>query len=207
MNKEPFVRPQAAELAQRLKEPRRFIQVVSGARQVGKTTLALQVADQSKLPYHFASADEPTLRGNGWLESQWEEARLLAASSKRKSALLILDEVQKVPHWAETVKYLWDEDTRKKTVVKNSTARSAPLLIGHGLTESLAGRFEILHMPALELFRNAGSLRMGSEPISFLRSLSRCRTIDRTTTPLVALHHRLSHRNNRRTRRAFAFPR
>ena len=114
MNKETFTRPQATELARRLKEPRRFIQVVSGARQVGKTTLALQVADQSTLPYHFASADEPTLRGNGWLESQWEEARLLAASSNGKGALLVLDEVQKVPHWAETVKYLWDEDTRKK---------------------------------------------------------------------------------------------
>ncbi len=142
-----FVRPQAAELARRLKEPRRFIQVVSGARQVGKTTLALQVADQSKLPYHFASADEPTLRGNEWIESQWEEARLLATSSKSKGALLILDEVQKISHWAEMVKYLWDEDTRKKTVVKTVLLSSAPLLIGYGLTESLAGRFEILHMP------------------------------------------------------------
>lgn len=147
MNPKTFTRPQAAELAQRLKEPRRFIQVVSGARQVGKTTLALQVADQSTLPYHFASADEPTLRGNGWLESQWEEARLLADSSKRKGALLILDEVQKIPHWAETVKYLWDEDTRKKILVKTVLLGSAPLLIGHGLTESLAGRFETLHMP------------------------------------------------------------
>ncbi len=108
-----FIRPQASELARRLKEPRRFIQVVSGARQVGKTTLALQVAERSKLPYHVASADEPTLRGAGWIESQWEEARLLADSAKRKGALLVLDEVHKVPHWAETVKHLWDADTRK----------------------------------------------------------------------------------------------
>ena len=142
-----FIRPQASELARRLKEPRRFIQVVSGARQVGKTTLALQVAERSKLPYHVASADEPTLRGAGWIESQWEEARLLADSAKRKGALLVLDEVHKVPHWAETVKHLWDEDTRKKTLVKTVLLGSAPLLIGRGLTESLAGRFEILHMP------------------------------------------------------------
>ena len=142
-----FIRPQASELARRLKEPRRFIQVVSGARQVGKTTLALQVAERSKLPYHVASADEPTLRGPGWIESQWEEARLLADSAKRKGALLVLDEVHKVPHWAETVKHLWDEDTRKKTLVKTVLLGSAPLLIGRGLTESLAGRFEILHMP------------------------------------------------------------
>ena len=142
-----FIRPQASELARRLKEPRRFIQVVSGARQVGKTTLALQVAERSKLPYHVASADEPTLRGAGWIESQWEEARLLADSAKRKGALLVLDEVHKVPHWAETVKHLWDEDTRKKNLVKTVLLSSAPLLIGRGLTESLAGRFEILHMP------------------------------------------------------------
>ena len=133
-----FIRPQASELARRLKEPRRFIQVVSGARQVGKTTLALQVAERSKLPYHVASADEPTLRGAGWIESQWEEARLLAESAKRKGALLVLDEVHKVPHWAETVKHLWDEDTRKKTLVKTVLLGSAPLLIGRGLTESLA---------------------------------------------------------------------
>ena len=142
-----FIRPQASELARRLKEPRRFIQVVSGARQVGKTTLALQVAERSKLPYHVASADEPTLRGAGWIESQWEEARLLADSAKRKGALLVLDEVHKVPHWAETVKHLWDEDARKKNLVKTVLLGSAPLLIGRGLTESLAGRFEILHMP------------------------------------------------------------
>ncbi len=142
-----FIRPQASELARRLKEPRRFIQVVSGARQVGKTTLALQVAERSKLPYHFASADEPTLRGAGWIESQWEEARLLADSTKRKEALLVLDEVHKVPHWAETVKHLWDEDARKKKPVKTVLLGSAPFLIGRGLTESLAGRFEILHMP------------------------------------------------------------
>ncbi len=89
-----FIRPQASELARRLKELRRFIQVVAGARQVGKTTLALQVAERSKLPCHFASADEPTLRGAGWIDSQWEEARLLAGSGKGKSSLLILDEIQ-----------------------------------------------------------------------------------------------------------------
>lgn len=147
MSKKPFIRPQASELARRLKEPRRFIQVVSGARQVGKTTLALQVAERSKLPYHVASADEPTLRGTGWIESQWEEARLLADRAKRKGALLVLDEVHKVPHWAETVKHLWDEDTRKKTLVKAVLLGSAPLLIGRGLTESLAGRFETLPIP------------------------------------------------------------
>ncbi len=35
----PYQRSQAAILARRLAEPRRFIQAVAGPRQVGKTTL------------------------------------------------------------------------------------------------------------------------------------------------------------------------
>ena len=143
-----FIRPQAKELTRRLKEPRRFIQAISGARQVGKTSLALQVAERSNLPRHFASADEPTLRaGDGWITSQWEEARYLADGAEKKGALLILDEVQKVPQWSETVKGLWDEDSRRKRPVKVLLLGSAPLLIGRGLAESLAGRFETLHLP------------------------------------------------------------
>lgn len=113
-----FIRPRAAELVRRLKEPRRFIQSISGARQVGKTTLAMQVAERSKLPCCFASADEPTLRaGEGWIESQWEEARR-KAGGRNRNALLILDEVQKIPRWSATVKGLWDEDTRARRKVK-----------------------------------------------------------------------------------------
>ena len=143
-----FIRPQAKELIRRLKEPRRFIQSISGARQVGKTTLALQVAERSHLPCHFASADEPTLRaGAGWIVSQWEEARHLAEGPGKKGALLILDEVQKIPRWSATIKGLWDEDTRRRRPVKVVLLGSAPLLLGQGLTESLAGRFETLHLP------------------------------------------------------------
>ena len=148
MRRIKFIRPQARELAKRLKEPRRFIQSISGARQVGKTTLALQVAERNNLPYHFASADEPTLRdGHGWIVRQWIEARRLTRLSKRKGALLILDEIQKIPQWSSVVKSLWDEDTRKKTPVKVALLGSAPLLMGRGLAESLAGRFETLHLP------------------------------------------------------------
>lgn len=78
----PYQRPQAAELARRLAEPRRFIHVVAGARQVGKTTLAQQVTEAVEIPVRFASADEPTLRGAEWIEEQWEAARLLAGESE-----------------------------------------------------------------------------------------------------------------------------
>jgi predicted AAA+ superfamily ATPase len=140
----PFRRPQGAVLARRLREPRRFIQVVAGARQVGKTTLVQQVVEGATLPVRFASADEPTLRGAEWIAQQWEAARLAAGPG---GAILVLDEVQKAVGWSESVKRLWDEDTRARRPLKVVLLGSAPLLVQKGLTESLAGRFEILRLP------------------------------------------------------------
>ena len=139
-----YQRPQFAILSSRLEEPRRFIQVVAGPRQVGKTTLVQQVCEASGLPVQFASADEPTLRGSEWITQQWEIARLMQGA---RGAVLVLDEVQKVTGWSEAVKRLWDEDTRKKRPLKVILLGSAPLLIQRGLSESLAGRFEVLHLP------------------------------------------------------------
>lgn len=142
-----YSRPQTQELAGRLREPRRFIQVVAGSRQVGKTTLAEQAARQSGLPTRYASADEPTLRGVQWIEQQWEAARSLADEADADGALLVLDEVQKVTGWSETVKRLWDADTRTGRPLKVVLLGSAPLLVERGLGESLAGRFEMLRLP------------------------------------------------------------
>ena len=142
-----YHRPWADELAARLREPRRFMQVVAGSRQVGKTTLAGQAAERSGLPTRYASADEPTLRGVGWIEQQWEAARGLADAADAGGALLVLDEVQKVPRWSETVKRLWDADTRADRRLKVVLLGSAPLLVDRGLNESLAGRFEMLRLP------------------------------------------------------------
>ncbi|MFM8608987.1 MAG: ATP-binding protein [Burkholderiaceae bacterium] len=138
----PFRRPQADMLAARLAEPRRFIQVVAGPRQVGKSTLVQQVVDELAMPVRQASADEPTLRNTDWIAQQWEAARLSVENAT--VALLVLDEIQKIPNWSETVKRLWDEDTRAKRPLKVVLLGSAPLLIAQGLTESLAGRFETL---------------------------------------------------------------
>ena len=143
----PYSRPQTQELVQRLREPRRFIQVVAGSRQVGKTTLAEHAARQSGLPTQYASADEPTLRGVQWIEQQWEAARSLADGADADGALLVLDEVQKVTGWSETVKRLWDADTRTGRPLKAVLLGSAPLLVERGLSESLAGRFEMLRLP------------------------------------------------------------
>jgi hypothetical protein len=134
------------ELLRRLKEKRRFIQVLAGPRQAGKTTLARQVMEAVRLPAHYASADEPTLRDRTWIEQQWDIARLKARDAKI-SALLVLDEVQKVSGWPDIVKLLWDADTHAGLPLKVVLLGSAPLLIQRGLTESLAGRFEIIQVP------------------------------------------------------------
>jgi predicted AAA+ superfamily ATPase len=140
---EVFRRPQAAILERRLAEPRRFVQVVAGPRQVGKTTLVRQVMERYERPARYASADEPTLRDSAWIVQQWDAARLKAGTT---DALLVLDEIQKVQAWSETVKRLWDEDTRARIPLKVVLLGSAPLLIQRGLSESLAGRFEILQL-------------------------------------------------------------
>ena len=142
-----YARPQSETLARRLAEPRRFIQAVAGPRQVGKTTLVQQVTETSRLATRFASADEPTLRGAHWIEQQWEAARLAARDAGKRGAVLVIDEIQKIPGWSEAVKRLWDEDTRARRPLKVVLLGSAPLLIARGLTESLAGRFEVLHLP------------------------------------------------------------
>jgi len=134
------------ELLKRLKEKRRFLQVLAGPRQVGKTTLARQVMEATKLPAHYASADEPSLRDRTWMEQQWDLARLKAKESKA-GALLVLDEVQKVSDWSNVVKLLWDADTHAGVPLKVVLLGSAPLLIQSGLTESLAGRFELIAVP------------------------------------------------------------
>lgn len=147
MEKPGFERVQAKILELRLLEPRRFLQVIAGARQVGKTTLVGQVLARLDLPAVSASADEPTLGDRSWLSAQWDRARLLADGAGKLGAILALDEVQKIPGWAETVKRLWDEDTKAKRPLKVVLLGSAPLLVQQGLTESLAGRFEVLRVP------------------------------------------------------------
>ena len=140
-----FRRPQGTVLAERLAEPRRFLHVVAGPRQVGKSTLVQQVTGGLGLAVRHVSADEPTLRSTDWIGQQWEAARLEATG--KAGAVLVLDEIQKIPAWSETVKRLWDEDTRKKRQLKVVLLGSAPLLIAQGLRESLAGRFEMLRLP------------------------------------------------------------
>lgn len=132
-------------LGQRLDEPRRFIQVMAGPRQVGKTTVARQALRRVKVPCHMVSADEPLIHDGMWLQQQWELSRLAARTDG--GAVLVIDEIQKVSGWSETVKRLWDEDSAQALPLKILLLGSAQLLVQRGLTESLAGRFELLRVP------------------------------------------------------------
>jgi predicted AAA+ superfamily ATPase len=145
--REGFARPHADVLSRRLDEPRRFMQVIAGPRQVGKTTLVRQVLAALEVPTSYVSADEPALRGSGWVAQQWDAARITARSSGRGGAVLALDEIHKVSGWSETVKRLWDEDTAAGLPLRIVLLGSAPLLMQRGLGESLTGRFEVIHLP------------------------------------------------------------
>jgi predicted AAA+ superfamily ATPase len=141
-----FERPHLQILIKRMHEPRRFLQVIMGPRQVGKTTLVSQLAAQVKIDYLFVSADSIASGNATWLEQQWEAARIKLAQHETKEFLLVIDEIQKISNWSETVKLLWDTDTRSNLNLKVILLGSSRLLLQQGLTESLAGRFESIYM-------------------------------------------------------------
>jgi len=144
-----FMRPIARVLMDRLREKRRFIQVLIGPRQTGKTTIARQILSRVTIPSQYASADEPGLRDRTWIEQQWEIARTKGnpGSPEAQASIFVLDEVQKVPGWSETVKRLWDEDSAGDVQLHVVILGSSQLLMQQGLTESLAGRFEMIPVP------------------------------------------------------------
>ncbi|MDR2429115.1 MAG: AAA family ATPase [Candidatus Margulisbacteria bacterium] len=140
-----FERTLVKQLKSRLREKRRFIQIVVGPRQTGKTTAVTQALRSLKIPWHFVSADDPALASREWLSNAWAQARLL--QRQRQAAILVVDEIQKIPQWSSVVKQCWDEDTRQNIPLKVVLTGSSSLLIQKGLSESLLGRFEVLYCP------------------------------------------------------------
>lgn len=141
-----FERPYLKIVKDRINEPRKFIQVILGPRQVGKTTIITQLIPQLTTPNLYESADAISATNTAWLTQVWESARLQMKVSKAIEFLLVIDEIQKINNWSEVVKQQWDKDTRENINIKVILLGSSRLLIQKGLTESLAGRFETLYL-------------------------------------------------------------
>ena len=99
------------------------------------------------MPYDSYSADDVVGVTASWLAEIWEAQRMKMLVRKEEKRLLIIDEVQKIQNWSETVKAEWDRDTREKRQLIIILLGSSRMLIERGLTESLAGRFELIRLP------------------------------------------------------------
>lgn len=141
-----FVRSEYQEVKSRLEEPRMFIQVIAGPRQVGKSTLVSQVLEHITLPYNSYSADAELGADQSWISNVWDTARNEMDYRSESEHILVIDEIQKIDNWSEVVKKEWDRDTRERRNLKVLLLGSSRMLIQRGLTESLAGRFELIRM-------------------------------------------------------------
>ncbi|WP_293307080.1 ATP-binding protein [Pedobacter sp. UBA5917] len=129
-----------------MNEPKRFVQVLVGPRQIGKTTLISQLIREINLPCIFESADAVAASDRTWIEVIWYNTREQLKEPGVDGFVLIIDEIQKIDNWSEIVKRLWDEDMRNGVNIKVILLGSSRLLIQQGLTESLAGRFELTYL-------------------------------------------------------------
>lgn len=141
-----YIRKQYHTLRERILEPRRFMQILAGPRQVGKTTLVGQVLDDLTIPHTLEVADAVNPKDSDWIHRVWESARATMQIRKEQERLLVIDEVQKIDNWSEVVKREWDEDSRRRVNLKVVLLGSSRLLLKRGMTESLAGRFELIRL-------------------------------------------------------------
>lgn len=141
-----FKRAEYERILQRVREPRRLIQVVTGPRQVGKTTVVHQVLEDSGIPGKLFNADAvPATQGN-WIGQCWQRARLIMQGKGYSEFLLVIDEIQKISGWSEFVKREWDADTLSGINIKVILLGSSRAMLARGLSESLMGRFEEIRM-------------------------------------------------------------
>ena len=141
-----YKRSEYQTITNRLKEQRRFIQVVMGARQIGKSTVVKQVLKDLDAPYQLYSADNVPAINSAWISNCWAAVRSLKENNGWKSVILVIDEIQKISNWSEVVKKEWDDDTFHDRDIKVLLLGSSRVLLEKGLSESLAGRFEEIRM-------------------------------------------------------------
>lgn len=137
-----YQRALVSTLVSRMNEPRRFMQILLGPRQTGKSTAVTQALGCIDIPYIYEEVPEHGTSAD-WIRAQWYRARNLLGSAST-CALLVIDEVQYVRGWSDAVKALWDEDSRVGIDLRVMLTGSAATLIKSGMDESLAGRFELI---------------------------------------------------------------
>ena len=130
----------------RLEERRKFIQVVMGPRQVGKSTVVKQVLGEIRTPYQFFSADNVPATSTGWVSNCWAAVRSLMTARGYTEMILVIDEIQKIQNWSEVVKKEWDDDSFHDRNIKVLLLGSSRVMLEKGLSESLGGRFEEIRM-------------------------------------------------------------
>ncbi len=147
-------------LLQRLREPAPGrIQLLAGPRQVGKTTLLLELKEILGDGAAYAAGDEPRAALPGFWEETWRRAEERA---ERGDAWLLFDEIQHVPDWSRRLKGEWDRIRRRGTRIRVVASGSSSLHLGRGARESLAGRFEritLVHWSARSLMEVFGQER------------------------------------------------
>lgn len=141
-----YKRAEYQTIKNRLEEKRKFIQVVMGPRQVGKSTVVKQVVQDLTIPYQLFSADNVPASNSAWVSNCWAAVRSLKQNKGFESIILIIDEIQKIQNWSEVVKKEWDDDTFNDRDIKVLLLGSSRVMLEKGLSESLGGRFEEIRM-------------------------------------------------------------
>lgn len=119
--------------------------LVTGARQVGKTTVLREHLGSS---FGYVSMENP----RDYLLAK-QDAALFFES---KSLPLFIDEVQRVPELFSPLKRIVDQSTKKGQVVLTG---SQTYRLMKGVSESLAGRIRILEMSGLSVRELMGNVR------------------------------------------------
>jgi len=132
------------ELLARLREPAPgYIQMLTGPRQVGKTTLLLEIAEAMGERAIYLAADSPEAALPDWWPYRWQAALQLA---RRAPGVLLIDEVHGLSDWSHLLKVAYDEIKREKLPLQIVVSGSSSLRLGGGARESMAGRFERLNL-------------------------------------------------------------
>ena len=128
--------------------------LITGARQVGKTTVLREHLGSS---FDYVTMEDP---------AAYAQAKSDAVLFFEMHSLpLIVDEIQRVPELFSPVKWLVDQSAEKGRIVLTG---SQTYHLMKGVSESLAGRIRIIEMPALSLRELAGK---SDNPCKYIPSM------------------------------------